>query len=176
MKLTELLRSVAPTIATVLGGPLAGAAVSILGDALGIPEATKDKIEEVLTGGQLSGDQLVAIKNAEKAFLVKMKELDIDIDKVHAGDRDSARKMQIETKAVVPAILAIGITLGFFGILGGMMSNMLNTAENNDALLIMLGALGASWGAVVNFYFGSSRGSELKSETMHNMVTNGNGK
>jgi len=34
--------------------------------------------------------------------------------------------------------------------------------SENQALLIMLGALGAAWGAVVNFYYGSSAGSQAK--------------
>jgi hypothetical protein len=164
--LAEFLRAIAPTIATVLGGPLAGAAVSVLGDALGVSEPTQAKIEKILTNGQMTGDQLVAIKKADTEFVAKMKELDIDLEKVHAGDRGSARDMQKTTRANIPGLLAIAVTLGFFGILGGMMTGTLKTDANNDALLIMLGALGASWGAIVNFYFGSSRGSELKTEMM----------
>jgi hypothetical protein len=74
--------------------------------------------------------------------------------------------MQIQTKSRIPAVLAILITIGFFGVLGGMLSGQLQASGNNEALLILLGALGAAWGAVVNFYFGSSAGSAAKNEML----------
>jgi hypothetical protein len=70
--------------------------------------------------------------------------------------------MQKETRSRIPGVLAILITAGFFGILVGMMTGSLKASGNSEALLIMLGALGAAWGAVVNFYYGSSRGSDEK--------------
>lgn len=57
------------------------------------------------------------------------------------------------------------ITFGFFGILIGMLRGDL-TATDNQALLIMLGALGAAWGAVVNFFFGSTAESGCKTELL----------
>jgi hypothetical protein len=69
--------------------------------------------------------------------------------------------MQASTQSRVPGALAAIITVGFFGILIGIMSGKLSTADNSE-LLILLGALAASWGAVVNFYFGSSAGSQSK--------------
>ena len=63
----------------------------------------------------------------------------------------------------IPGALALLITIGFFGVLIGMMTGKLSTADN-QALLIMLGALGAAWGAVVNYFFGSSAGSARKDE------------
>jgi hypothetical protein len=161
MKLVDLLKSIAPTVATVLGGPLAGLAVKTLGDAIGVDEPTQEKIERALTGSQLTAEQILAIKNADQALIVKLKELDIRIEEVHAANTDSARKMQASTQSRVPGALAAIITIGFFGILIGIMSGKLSTADNSE-LLILLGALAASWGAVVNFYFGSSAGSQSK--------------
>ena len=160
------LKAIAPTAATLLGGPLAGLAVEAIGAALGLEDSTKEKIENVLKSGQLSGDQVAAVKQAEIALVAKLKELDIKVDEIHAGDRRSAREMQASTKSRIPGALAILITVGFFGILIGMMTGNLKATGNSDALLIMLGALGAAWGAVVNFYYGSSKGSEDKTQAM----------
>lgn len=157
----DWLKQVAPTLATALLGPLGGLAVQAIGAAVGIDQPTRDKVEKALTSGQVSGEQLVALKSAELAFAAKMKELDIDVDRLHVEDRKSARDMQIQTKSRIPGALALMITMGFFGILIGMMTGSFKASEN-QALLIMLGALGAAWGAVVNFYYGSSRGSEEK--------------
>lgn len=158
----DILKAIAPTVATVLGGPFAGMAVSILADKMGVKDATQEKIKDMLTAGNLTGEQLVAIKQAEIALKVKLEELKIRPEEIAAQDRASARYMQAQTKSEIPGFLAILITVGFFGILIGMMTGLLKATGNTEALLIMLGALGAAWGAVVNFYYGSSAGSEAK--------------
>ena len=155
------LKAIAPTIATALGGPLGGLAVSIIGEAFGWDESTKEKVDEVLKSGSMSGEQIAALKIAEVNLVAKLKELDIDLEKLHAGDRNSARQMQQVTRSLVPGFLAFLVTAGFFGILVGMMAGGLKVADN-QALLILLGALATSWGAIVQFYFGSSKGSEDK--------------
>lgn len=163
---TDILKAVAPTVATVLGGPLAGMAVSILGDVMGVSEPTQEKVAKMFESGKMGPDQIAQIKLAETALVAKLKELDIDLERIHAQDRDSARRLQATTASRIPGFLAILITAGFFGILIGMMIGALQVSGNTEALLIMLGALGAAWGAVVNFYYGSSRGSEAKNEML----------
>jgi hypothetical protein len=161
MNLKDVLKAVAPTLATAILGPVGGLAVEVLGNALGMDEPTKDKIEQAFKSGQLTGDQVVAVKQAEQAFLARCKELDIDLERIHAGDRDSARGMQKETRSKIPGTLAILVTLGFFGVLGYLLVAG-KPAQGGDALLVMLGALGTAWGAIVQFYFGSSVGSQNK--------------
>ena len=82
-----------------------------------------------------------------------------------SGDRDSARQMQRETKDWVPKLLAIVITVGFFGILVWMLV-MGMPQTGTEALLMMLGALGTAWTGVVNFYYGSSAGSKAKNDLL----------
>lgn len=161
MDLKKLLSGLAPTLATALLGPVGGLAVEVLGDALGISEPTQQKIKDAFQSGQLTGDQVVAVKQAEQAFLTRCKELDIDLERIHAGDRDSARRMQSETKSWIPGALAILVTVGFFGVLAYMLQYG-KPQMGGDALLVMLGALGTAWGAIVQFYFGSSVGSQSK--------------
>lgn len=161
----EWLKALAPTLATALGGPLAGLAVEAIGSAFDWSDATKEKVEATLKSGQLTSEQLAAVQQAEIALKSRLAELGIDLEKIHAADRDSARRMQNETKSLVPGFLAFLITAGFFGILIGMMAGGLKVADNT-ALLILLGALASSWGAVVNFYYGSSKSSEDKTFIM----------
>jgi membrane-bound ClpP family serine protease len=159
-----LLGQLAPSIATALGGPLAGVAVKTLSNALfGHENGTEEQISEAMASA--TPDQLAAIKKIDADFKVQMKSLDIDLERIAAGDRDSARQMQRDTKDWVPKVLAIVITLGFFGILIWMLLNGM-PKTGTEALLMMLGALGTAWTGVVNFYYGSSAGSKAKNDIL----------
>ena len=159
-----LLGQVAPTLATALGGPMAGLAVKTLSNVLlGHEEGTEDDLGKALSGA--TPEQLANIKQIDADFKTRMKELDIDLERISAGDRDSARKMQMETKDWVPKVLALAITIGFFGILVWMLVNGM-PPSGTEALLMMLGALGTAWTGVVNFYYGSSAGSKAKTDAL----------
>ena len=155
------LEQIAPGIATALGGPLAGLAVSAISKALGIDE--KD-VQNTIESGKLTADQLASIKQAEIELQKQANELGLDFEKLAVDDRKSARDMQAVTKSSIPAILAIGVTIGFFGILIGLMTD---NVTKSDALLLMLGSLGTAWTAIVSFYFGSSASSQNKDEMLH---------
>lgn len=163
----SLVGSIAPTIATALGGPLAGMAVKAVGDAIGITDATPDTVGAALANA--TPEQLAAIKKADQDFAAKMKELDINLEEIQAHDRDSARGMQINLRSNIPAALATLITVGFFGILIGLMGGWLHTGDSNE-LLLLLGALATSWGAVVNFYYGSSQQSHIQTRILGEKV------
>jgi membrane-bound ClpP family serine protease len=159
-----LLGQVAPTIATALGGPLAGMAVKTLSETLlGRSDGTEQDISDALASA--SPEQLAQIKQIDADFKVRMKELDIDLERIAAGDRDSARQMQVQTQDWIPRVLALLITIGFFGILTYMLLNGM-PPSGTEALLMMLGALGTAWTGVVNFYYGSSAGSKAKTDAM----------
>lgn len=161
-----LIGSVAPTIATALGGPVAGMAVKAISGALfGHDGATKDDIMTALANP--TGDQLAALKKIDADFAVQMKALDIDLERIAAGDRASARDMQKETKDWIPRALAVSVTVGFFAILLYMLVYGLPTT-GNEALLLLLGALQTAWGGIIAFYFGSSSGSQKKDQMIYN--------
>jgi hypothetical protein len=143
---------------------MAGLAVKTLSNVLlGHEEGTEDDLGKALSGA--TPEQLANIKQIDADFKTRMKELDIDLERISAGDRDSARKMQMETKDWVPKVLALAITIGFFGILVWMLVNGM-PPSGTEALLMMLGALGTAWTGVVNFYYGSSAGSKAKTDAL----------
>lgn len=69
--MNDLLKTLAPAIATALGGPLAGVAIKFLSDKLGVPV---ESVTETVAG--MTGDQLI-----------KMKELDLEFKK-HLEDNN----------------------------------------------------------------------------------------
>jgi hypothetical protein len=159
----SVIGAVAPTIATALGGPLAGMAVKALSGALfgGDESKTADDIASLLGG--VTPDHLAAMKKIDDDFKAKMAELNVDLAKIAVDNTQSARQMQISTKDWIPRVLAICVSLGFFGILVIM---LLFPMPKGEAFTLLLGALASGWGAVMNFYFGSSSGSKAKTDIL----------
>jgi hypothetical protein len=157
----DWLKTIAPTIATALGGPLAGLAIEAVSKAIGIDP--KD-VQSTISEGKLSADQIMLLKQAEVAMAARAQEMGLDFAKLSNEDRKSARDMQVATKSYLPPALAIGVTIGFFGILGGLMYGQIQHAPQID---IMLGSLGTAWTGIIAFYFGSSAGSQAKDNLLH---------
>lgn len=162
MMVSEWVKTIAPLIGQALGGPLGGAAAAFLADKIGIQEKTVEAVSEVLNSGKLTADQITQVKLAELDFKKFLESNKIRLEELDAADRKSARDMQIATGSWVPATLALAITVGFFSILGWMLSD--STYKPTEPLLIMLGSLGTAWTMVVSFYFGSSQGSKDKTD------------
>lgn len=155
------LETIAPTIASALGGPLAGLAVEAVSKAIGID--SKDVIKTIAEG-KLSADQIAQIKVAEIELAKRAQEMGLDFAKLAVDDRKSARDMQSISNSFIPGAMAIVVTFGFFGILIGLMTEHFKTSE---ALLLMLGSLGTAWTGIIAFYFGSSSGSRAKDELLY---------
>ena len=166
----NLVRTVAPSLASAVGGPLAGMAVRTISEALlGKPDGTEDELAQA--AAKATPEQLLALKKAEQDFAVKMRELDIDLERIANADRDSARAREVKTKDWTPRLLAGLITAGYFGALFYMLRNGLPQHGGSEAMLVMLGTLGTAWGGVVAYYFGSSAGSKAKDEAMNRMTS-----
>jgi|TARA_R110000822_G_scaffold273555_2_gene395983 hypothetical protein len=156
----EWLKTIAPTIATALGGPLAGMAVSAVAKAIGV---SPDEVQDVISSGKLTAEQVASIQLAELELKKQAQSMNLDFAKLIAEDKQSARDMQIATKSWIPALLAVFVTIGFFGILLGLMTEHFKTS---DALMLMLGSLATAWTGVMAFYFGSSASSQAKTELL----------
>jgi hypothetical protein len=168
-KLLSLVRTVAPSIASAVGGPLAGMATKAISEALlGKPDGTEAELLQAAE--RATPEQLLALKKAENDFAIQMRELDIDLERISNADRDSARNREIKVRDWTPKILAGLITVGYFGVLFYMLRNGLPQHGGSEAMLVMLGTLGTAWGGVVAYYFGSSAGSKEKTEAMNRMV------
>jgi hypothetical protein len=167
MDFTGLIKSVAPWLGTTIAGPLGGMAIGAIADALGVSDKTKDGIQAALSGA--TPEQMLALKNADADFSLKMKELGYaDIDKMASlanDDRNSARLREESVKDKTPMVMAYMITFGFFGLL--LILVFYPIPEQSQTLLnIMIGALGTAWTSVIFYYFGSSSGSDRKTELL----------
>ena len=161
----DWMKTLVPMLGTALGGPLGGAAASFIADKLGIESRTIEAVTEVLNGGKLTPDQITGLKLAEIDFQKFLEQNKVDLARLAVDNTKDARAMQGITRSQMPAIISVILTTGFLGLLTGMMAGLLK-AEDNQAMLIMLGALGAGFGAVINFWLGSSSDSGRKTELL----------
>ena len=157
------LTQIAPTIATCLGGPLAGLAVTALSKLFGV---APDQVQSMINDNKLSADQIAAVQQEEIRFKEQTQALGLNFEQLAVEDRKSARDMQTTTQSIIPPLLSILVTIGFFCILAYLMVTPADTA--NTPLMIMLGSLGTAWTGIIAFYFGSSAGSQKKDAMLYN--------
>jgi hypothetical protein len=157
----DWLRQIAPTIATAMGGPLAGMAVSVISKAIGVDP---DKVGDMISNNKLTAEQIAQVKIAEIELQKQAQELGLNFEKLEVEDRKSARDMQAATRSLMPPLLAGSVTVGFFGIMGMMFNGQVDSS--NPAILMMLGSLGTAWTGIISYYFGSSAGSQAKTDLL----------
>lgn len=171
-----VVKAVAPTIATALGGPLAGLGVKALSEALlGRADGTEDDIARALQ--MASGNDLVKLREIDAQFQAQMKALDVDPEKIAAQDRDSARQREVGTgdswtPRVIGAMALGGFLWAVYWVLSGQVVGM--TDPTTVALVgTLVGYVSAKADQVVSYYFGSSAGSARKTEAMTEAMQKG---
>ena len=157
------LAAVAPAIATAIGSPIAGLAVKIATDALGI-SSDKESLEKAILSG--SPEMLYKLKEADLNFKLEAKKLGIDLEKIHAEDRSSARELA-KVNMTPQIILSTIYTAGYCAVLWQFVSGEVNIPpELESTFNVILGVLTAAQTQIMNFWFGSSSGSKDKTYKM----------
>lgn len=171
----DWLKTLAPTVASALLGPLGGIAVEILGPALGISDATTEKVTQALSSGQLSGEQIAAIKQAELALQSKEQELgfrfaelEVKREEIAASDRDSARKREMTVRDNTPRNLAYILVGAFIATVGATLAGW----SKVDSVLAgtLIGYLSAKAEQAIAYFLGSTKGSADKTATITEMA------
>ena len=162
-ELISMVKGFAPGIATVLGGPLAGMAVTALSKQLGV----KDEVDAVLQ----------AI-NKDPEAEAKIKQLEHEKFKAILADKNSAREREVAisssanaptlNKIVTPA-LALGV-VGLSFLLFAVLIFVDVKPEAKDILIYILGVLSAAVTQILSYYFGSSVGSKDKDDQLRSIV------
>ena len=146
----QIIGAVAPTMATALGGPLAGTAATAIASVLGCKTDEKS-IERALQ--QATPEQLTEIKKAELEFETRLAELEVDVFALETADAQNARKAFAADWT--PRVLAIAA----FAIFGGYIFSVTffpNESSSETTVSLVLGYMGGIVSAVTSFYFGSS--------------------
>ena len=157
-ELLGILRGIAPAVATAVGGPLGGLAVTAIANKFGVADDVKAVAQAI------AGDPEAATKLAE---------LDLKQFELENADRDSARHMQEvalqqDDKFAKHFIYwfawfwSVGSMAYFFAITFGQVP-----ASGKDFGNIILGfLLGTAVATIISFFYGSSKSSKDKTDTM----------
>jgi hypothetical protein len=161
------LKSVAPTVAAALFGPLGAVAVASVGELLGLSSATKDKISEIIQAGQMTPDQIGKLKELELEYQNNEKERGFKYAELSFKDRDSARTANVSGGTQKPlfwlSLLLLSITLGT-----ECMVLFKGYPEGTDPLVVgrVLGLMDAVAMLVLSYWYGTTNGSAIKNELL----------
>ena len=153
-KIKNVIGAIAPTLATGLGSPIAGAAASMIAEALGCQPNPKS-IEQAMATA--TPEQIVALKKLDKDFEVKMKELDVDLYSMQTKDIQDARdKFSNDwTPKFLATVTVIGVLVYMFFVTIYPIQD-----ANDDLNLLILGIASSSLATVLSYFFGSSSGRD----------------
>src|ERR1700737_743748 len=108
--LKSVIASVAPTLATMLEGPLAGTAVTALEGAFGVaPGAGTEAITQLVQSGGMTPEIISAVRGADQKHAEVMAQQGIDLQKLNLAheeamvaaavtDKGSARTREIAVR------------------------------------------------------------------------------
>ena len=128
----DVLKTVAPWLVTALTGGVPGiaamAATAIAGK-LGLTDGSVDAVTSALTGQQMTPEQLLALKQADDDFALKMRQagfthaenmagIQVQADRIAADDRASARNFAAAEHDHTARNLAYMYTVALFAVIG----------------------------------------------------------
>lgn len=163
--LGEVVAKGAPILGAALGGPvgvIAGAAGSLVASFLGC-EDSPQAVEQVI---KQNPDALLKLKELEaqqQAQLIgwQQAQLNAELQNVqNARAREIALAKAGHGGAWITGIVSLVVICGFFW----MLNSVVSSPAVSEPALLLLGSLGTAFGAVVNYYLGSSLGSFRKDE------------
>lgn len=172
-----VIRNTAPVLGAALGGPLAGAAIKVLGDQLlGNADATESDVAAAVVAG-LTGEQIAAMKQAELTFQLEMRRVDQEAEVAALADTANARSQTVDlAKAESPlawgaAIISTLIVVGFFTAVYLLFIVDRDWNERTANLLnVLFGALTVSFTQVANYWLGSSAGSKRAGDSVRKIA------
>jgi hypothetical protein len=176
----QTLAKIAPSIASVAGGPFAGMAVSFVESALGVTAGADGKkpdamaqLQQRIDQGTLTGDQVIALKKAEMDFKQHIADNGLKLEQLAAEDRASARGREIAVRDRTPAVLAYVMVIGFFALTAATIGFLFGWPEQAGKMPAPAwGLVGTLIGYLLNesksalsYYFGTTEGNETSVPT-----------
>ena len=175
-----VISEAAPTVGSILGGIFAGGPGSTLGGAAGnaissllksLGLAADAKPDQVLEAIKADPQAVIKLRMAEMDYQLALNKQKLEEQEMFLKDVQSARQREIETtkatgkRDINQYVLAWVIVNGFFGLMALLIFREL-PKDQNGVIFMLFGALAAGFGSIMNYYFGSSKGSAEKTQLL----------
>ncbi|PJB10752.1 MAG: hypothetical protein CO120_03220 [Gammaproteobacteria bacterium CG_4_9_14_3_um_filter_38_9] len=174
--------AIAPTLATMLGGPLAGTAVAALSNIFfGTGDKSEAEVQQaVLTG--LTPEKIVEMRKIDKEHEATMAKIGFDYAKLstsqelaYVDDTKDARKYKDDKTfwlgVVILLVFALTMSMSLYGsyqiLQGGItVKDVSIVAAVSGFIGSIIGYISANAQQVVSYFYGSSSGSKQKTDAM----------
>ncbi len=172
------IRKVYPFISAAagLGGPFGVMAASAVGKAIGVDKVDPscDAIHDAIASAMGDDTKRLALLQQEQSFSLQMAELGYknatDLEEIAEKDRESARNREIQVRDWMPKVLSILAVISLLACIA-LLAFLNLPPGGRDAILILLGAVVASYKDVYGYYLGSSAGSAAKDQTISKIAS-----
>jgi len=174
----KTVAKVAPILGNAILPGVGGIAGALLAEALGV-ENDPEKIDIALTNA--TPEQIAKIKELEYAHKEKLITLGLEKDRLYLADVQSARQREISIvqatgkKDINQYILAWTIISAFSLLCSFLLFNSIPTGQS-DVVYLLFGGLVSGFTTVINYFFGSSKGSADKNVMLSAATTRAEGK
>lgn len=167
MDWNSILKTLAPTVASAVLGPLGGVAVAAIGNILGVSDATQDKIAKVITTANLTPEQIGKFKELELEYQENERERNFKYAELVFQDRDSARKANVAGNTQRPLFwLSLFLLAGTIGTEGVVLFHGYPDTIPEMVVGRVLGLMDAVAMMVLSYWYGTSSGSAEKTQLL----------
>jgi hypothetical protein len=163
------VKKFAPLLGTVLGGPVTGGAVSLICNAFGLGDDAQP--QDVLQALTTNPEAALKLRQIESDNQVELQRLILASEQAHLQDRQNARQREVDLAKALGNrewtlyILAWINVAGFFGmIVTVILADLPDSEVAKSALLMLFGALVASYKDTIGYFFGTSKSSSDKTK------------
>ena len=170
MSLLDKLKEYAPGIASAIftgGATLPALAMKAVSDAMGVGEI-KSVPELAKAVANATPEQVLALKQADNNFAIRMKELGNELTATELADVQDARKNHKDS--IMPAALVIFLTLMVTLTVTALFFVKIPT-ENSSTLYFLLGNIVTAWLSSIAYWVGTTRSSAQKTDLMAKIKT-----
>ena len=163
-----------PTLGTIVGGPAGAAIGGLLGKAiLGEEEVTQENMLKAMG----DPESIMKMKQFEMEHKLELEKLLVEQERLRLADVMDARNRQVRSEEATGKrdynlyALAWLIVVGFFALIGVLLfaPDALSKEEWTTILPVitmLFGAMSAGFGQVLQYFFGSSKSSQDKTNLL----------
>ena len=166
-QLGKTVAKAAPLLGSALG-PGGAAVGGIIASVFG----TANEPDAIAKAIETNPEAALKLREIENTHTEKLSEISLEGERVRLADVANARDREVELARIgshgqyAGHVMALVVTVGFFVILGFLLGTPRGT-EPGQAMLLLLGSLGAGFMTVIQYYLGSSKSSSDKTAMIY---------